>query len=385
MVSRILHLSNSPYASLAEAGPSYEIFRELAKDAADYHVLAQNVRRSFAYDREGNLHLHLLPARSATSFALFSFRAGRLVPRHGIEGIVCQDPVLGGAAGVYAARRHGIPSLVELHADVYFRYLQSRNPVLRAIGELCRRVLLGATRVRVSGPSLARALERVGVDPARMVQVPYRVKTDFFHPSDAARAEARARLGWRDEVLVTSVGRFIRQKGYTELLSAFARLRREYSAVRLVLAGGGPLEREYRAQIARLTLTDSVRLLGWVSREEQRDLLAAADVYTQPSVPGKGEWLPRAILEAMSMRLPVVASSVGGMADVVRDGENGLVFPAGDEDALHVTLRALARDPALRHRLGAAARRDAQELYDWDQGFARYREVVYTMDDVMPG
>jgi glycosyltransferase involved in cell wall biosynthesis len=378
MVSRILHLSNSPYASLSEAGPSYEIFSELAAGAEEYHVLAQNVRRAFAHDAIGNLHLHLVPARSAKMFALLAYQAGGLIRRYGLDGVLCQDPVLGGVAGVHAARRHGIPVLVELHGDVYFRYLRSHNPVLRPIGELARWVLRRATRVRVTGPSLGRALEDAGVDQARMVHVPYRVKTDFFDPALADRAAVRERLGLGEAVVVMSVGRFVRQKGYRELIEAFAEVVREEPLARLVLAGGGQLEREYRATIARLGLEGSVRLFDWVTRVEERNFLAAADVYTQPSVAGEGEWMPRAILEAMAMRLPVVASNVGGMGDVVRHGENGLLLSHRFE--LGECLLTLVADADRRQALGAQSRQDAKSLFDWDRSFDRYRAALYSMD-----
>lgn len=380
MIRRILHVSNSPYPSLAEAGPSYEIFKELAVGAEEYHVLAQNVRRAFSYDSSGNLHLHLVPARSGKTFALFAYRARRLIPRHGLDGVICQDPVLGGAAGVHAARRQGVPVLVELHGDVYFRYLRSRNPALRAVGELAVRVLRRATRVRVTGPSLGRALEGAGVDPARMVHVPYRVKTQFFDPSLVDRAAARERLGLADAVVVVSVGRFVKQKGYLELIGTFAAVLREEPSARLVLAGGGPLEPEYRALVARLGLGESVRILDWVSREDERDLLAAADVYTQPSIAGEGEWMPRAILEAMAMGLPIVASKVGGIADVVRHDGNGLLF-LSQEQELSACLLTLVADAERRRALGTEARRDAMTLYEWDRSFERYRDALYSMDE----
>jgi glycosyltransferase involved in cell wall biosynthesis len=380
MVKRILHISNSPYASLAEAGPSYAIFRELAEGAEQYHVLAQNVRRAFSHDRCGNLHLHLVPARSAKVFALLAYRARRLVPRHRLDGIVCQDPLLGGTAGASAAGRHGIPVLVELHGDVYFRYLRSRNPAQRLLGQVALRVLRRADRVRATGPSLARALEEAGVDPARIVHVPYRVRTEFFDPARVDRSAARERFGFGDAFVVVSVGRFVKQKGYGDLVHAFAGVVREHPDSLLVLAGGGPLGAAYRRTIAELELDDSVRLQGWISREEQRELLGAADVYTQPSVAGEGEWMPRAVLEAMAMELPVVASRVGGMGDVVRDTANGLLVTPSQRTELRDALLGLAADAQRRRALGARARGDAEEFYDWDAGFDRYRAALYSMD-----
>jgi len=380
MLRRILHVSNSPYRSLPEAGPSYDIFRELARGAAEYHVLGQSDTLSFSTEREGNLYLHLVPAPSAKIFSLVSYQAAYLIRKYSIEGVLCQDPVLGGVAALHSARLFRIPVMVELHTDSYFRYLRSRNPALNAVGRAARHVLRRATRVRVTGKTLADLLESAGVHPARMVHIPYRVDTGFFQPRLKARTEARHKVDCEHELLVVSVGRFVEQKGFLELLSAFGGVASKSPSPRLFIAGGGPMEEAYRAVISRGCLAGAVRLLPWLSREEQRELLAAADVYVQPSLPGKGEWMPRTILEAMAMGLPVIASGVGGIPDVIEHGRNGMLVPPGDIERLRLVLLELSRDADLRRDLGDAARRDVAALYDWEGGFERYRAALYSLD-----
>ena len=382
MLQRILHVSNSPYRSLAEAGPSYDIFKELARDAAEYHVLGQSGALAFSTERVGNLYLHLVPAPSAKVFSLLAYQAAYLIRKYSIDGVLCQDPVLGGLAALHSARLFRVPVMVELHTDIYFRYLRSRNPILKAVGRAAGSVLRDATRVRVTGKRLANLLAGAGVQPARMVCVPYRVDTSFFQPGLIARTEARRRLGYDDELVVVSVGRFIEQKGFLQLLSAFSELAPTAPSVRLVIAGGGSMEEEYRAVIRRNCLAGAVRLLPWISREEQRELLTAGDVYVQPSLAGKGEWMPRTLLEAMAMGLPVAASNVGGIADVVQDGRNGMLLPPGDTDRLRLTLLELSRHADLRALLGGQARRDVAALYSWKEGFQRYRDALYSLDEV---
>jgi glycosyltransferase involved in cell wall biosynthesis len=140
------------------------------------------------------------------------------------------------------------------------------------------------------------------------------------------------------------------------------------------------MEEAYRAVIGRDGLAGAVRLLPWLSRWEQRELLAAADVYLQPSLPGRGEWMPRTILEAMAMRLPVVASSVGGISDVIQHGRNGMLVPPGDIEQLHLALVELSRHADLRDRLGSEARQDVTAHYGWKEGFERYRDALYSLD-----
>jgi glycosyltransferase involved in cell wall biosynthesis len=380
VLRRILHVSNSSYQSLAKAGPSYDIFKELARGAAEYHVLGQSRTLSFSTERQDNLYLHLVPAPSSKIFSLVSYQAAYLIRKYSLDGVLCQDPVLGGVAALHSARIFRIPVMVELHTDIYFRYLRSRNPVLNAIGRAARHVLRRATRVRVTGKTLADLLERAGVPPGRMVHVPYRVDESFFEPGLVARTEARRKLDCDDELLLVSVGRFIEQKGFLELLSAFGGVASRSPSVRLLLAGGGPMEEAYRAVISRDGLAGTVRLLPWLSRGEQRELLAAADVYLQPSLPGRGEWMPRTILEAMAMGLPVVASGLGGIPDVIQDGRNGMLVQPGDIEQLCLVLLELNRHADLRGNLGDQARRDVVAHYGWEEGFERYRDALYSLD-----
>lgn len=378
MATRILHISNSQYTSLEGAGPSQRIFEELASACEVYHVLAPSETGRALVERRGNLTLHLLPTSSSKLFSAACLPAGaRLVTRHRLDGIVCQDPLLGGVAGVGLGRMTATPSLLEVHTDVYFGMLGGPLRHRRLLGRMAVGALCRADRVRTSGPRLERALAEHGVARERMVRVPYRVDTGFFTPDAVPRAAARRALGVADhEVLLVSVGRFVEQKGYLQLLEALGRVRNALPSAKLVLAGGGPLRPSLETLAATPPLAGSVNLFDWVTREQQRELLAAADVYLQPSVPRRGEWMPRTILEAMAMGDPVLATDVGGIADVVADGANGVLVAPEDGPGLEAALTSLVSDEALRTQLGQGARADACRHFAWDAAFALYREAL---------
>jgi glycosyltransferase involved in cell wall biosynthesis len=377
-VSGILHISGSRYASIAAAGHTGRIWSALANSDRAHHVLARNVRLRSATDRAGNVVLHLVPGVPSELYALLSYRALAVARRHRPVAILCQDPLLGGLAGVHVGRVLGIPVMVELHTDVHFANLAGRAPAARAAGLIARHALRRADRVRIVSPTFAGALEATGVGPRRIVQLPSRVDTALFAPDEARRARGRAALGaGEDTAVVLSIGRFVAQKGHLEMIRAFARLRDELPHARLVLVGGGPLEESYRA--AARGLGEAVNVLGWTGQDTISDLLAAADVYAQPSLPDLGEAMPRTILEAMASGLPIVATAVAGIPGVVEDGRNGLLVPARDADALSAAIVRLAEDGALRARLGAQARRDAEERYEWHAHFARYRSEIAAM------
>jgi glycogen(starch) synthase len=159
--------------------------------------------------------------------------------------------------------------------------------------------------------------------------------------------DARASLQASGPLLVFA-GRLAPQKSLGVLLEAVARL----PQVTLVVAGDGP-ERALREQQAReLGVADRVRFLGSVPRDEVLGLFRAADASVLPS---SWENYPHTVVEALAVGCPVVATNVGGVPEVVRDGENGLLVPAGDVDALASALARVLGDDELRERLARAA------------------------------
>ncbi len=162
----------------------------------------------------------------------------------------------------------------------------------------------------------------------------------------AARPRAHAAA---HPVTLLSVGRLRAPKDFLTLVQAVARL--EPGSFRLWIAGDGPDRKAVAAEVRRLALDDAVALLG--PRDDVDALLRAADVFVLSST---SEGLPMSVLEAMAAGLPVVASAVGGVPEAV-DATTGALVPPRDPVALARALAPLVADPALRERLGAAARR----------------------------
>jgi glycosyltransferase involved in cell wall biosynthesis len=178
-----------------------------------------------------------------------------------------------------------------------------------------------------------------------------------------------ARTATPPPVTLLSVGRLRAPKDFLTLVRAVARL--EPGSVRLRIAGDGPDREALVAELARLGLDGAVELLG--TRADVAELLGAADVFVLSS---DSEGMPMSVLEAMAAGLPVVATAVGGVPELVREAETGVLVPPRDTEALAAALGALVADGELRERLGEAARRRAEREFSLAE-FRRAHLEVY--------
>ena len=175
----------------------------------------------------------------------------------------------------------------------------------------------------------------------------------------------------REPGLVVFAGRCCEAKGLHDLFDAIALLAPAMPRLRLECAGEGDLHAALR-RARSLGIADRIRLRGWITPRERDELLARATVFVLPS---HAEALPMSVLEAMAAGCPVVATSVGGLPDVVRHGENGLLVPPKAPRALAEALAAVLADPALAARLGREARATIAGRYTIDRAVERLEQV----------
>jgi glycosyltransferase involved in cell wall biosynthesis len=158
-------------------------------------------------------------------------------------------------------------------------------------------------------------------------------------------------------------------KGHRELFTAMAELRPQYPLHALIV-GGGRREPEVRKLAADLGLGEVVHFLG--NRRDIPDLLHALDIFVLPS---HSEGVSLALLEAMAAGLPVIVTEVGGLPEVVTDGENGLLIPVGDAEALARALRRLLAEPNWARQLGENARRRVRDHFSLDRLGRQINEI----------
>jgi glycosyltransferase involved in cell wall biosynthesis len=208
---------------------------------------------------------------------------------------------------------------------------------------------------------------------SRVVDGPARV---IYAGTDLPLADSPApRRHSTSEVILGTAGRLIPLKGIEYLLGAAAMLRAEFPQVRVEIAGSGPQRADLEQKSTRLGLTGQVEFLGWV--DNLYSVLHGWDIFVMPSLE---EGFPIAALEAMAAGLPVVASSVGGVLELVEDGKTGWLIPPGDAQALAARLRLLLRSPEERLTMGANARarvRDHFSIAQMTENFGKlYDELL---------
>jgi len=210
------------------------------------------------------------------------------------------------------------------------------------------------------------------IAPERIAYIGNGINTARFHRRQNRRdCERRAGLR-RAHFRVGTVGRLVKGKGFLDLLKAFAGIYAVDPEAELIVIGGNiaqdisPFQEQFMAAVRRLGLESALTVTGVT--QEVETYLCACDAFVLPSY---REGMPRALLEAMSCQLPVIATDIRGCHEIVQHRKNGLLYPPRDVERLAALLHELRRDPALCCALGEQARSTVVGSYDESQYVAR--------------
>jgi glycosyltransferase involved in cell wall biosynthesis len=248
------------------------------------------------------------------------------------------------------ARIFGVPTILHLHAS------QVRDFYERDCGHVQRRIVKHVLQNASTVIVLSRRLQMyVGTiaPSARTVTI------HNFVDNARIEAEAKRTSVGRSSTLLLFLGEIGQRKGINDLIRALPEISRSIPDVRLVAGGSGDIE-VVRRSAWELGIEKHVSLPGYVSGPEKFRLLAEAAIYVLPSY---NEGVPISILEAMSVGLPIVTTPVGGIPDVIRDGEEGFLVAPGSIDQLAHRIIELLSNEDLRYRMGENARRRLRTEY----------------------
>ena len=241
-----------------------------------------------------------------------------------------------------------------------------------------KRLLARFPRVIAVSQPIKAELVRTGSDPDKITVINNGIDHRRFRRDPSRRDAVRRELGFAPgDIVVGAVGRLESEKRFDLLLEAIAELRRSHPSVILAIAGEGRLRPELEAAIARLGLGSGARLLG--HRTDVIALHHAFDIFVQSS---EREGTPNAVLEAMALETPAVATDVGGTGELMTDDVHGLLVPRHDVAALRDAFARVLTDPEAARNRAAAARARVESELSFEQ---RMRKVEIVYEELIAG
>ena len=249
----------------------------------------------------------------------------------------------------------GIPLITHFHG-----FDAHTTNTLKMYGHKYQDLGRNGNRVIAVSQTMKRQLSNIGIPEEAIFLIRYGVDTDRFHPI----------ASFPIQPVFLSVGRFVDKKAPYLTLLAFQKVAEVIPGARLVFIGSGDLMEVTRNLCFALNLQNRVDFLGSLRPEEVATQMRAASAFVQHSVTpkhgafaGDKEGTPVAVLEAMMIGLPIVASKHSGIGEVIIHNETGLLFEEHDVGAMTRAMLHVARNPELAHRLGKAARKEATTHY----------------------
>lgn len=298
------------------------------------------------------------------------------------------SPALNGLAALRVGRERQLPVVYECRAfweDAAVDHGTTREGSLRykLTRALETRVFREADAVTCICEGLRRDIVDRGVAADKVTVIPNAVDIEDFQTAAQRDESLAVGLGLGQGPVLGFIGSFYAYEGLPLAVEAFERLRHQHPDARLLLVGGGPQDEALHEQVQRMGLQDAVIFTGRVPHTEVQRYYDLVDIFLYPRLPMRLTDLvtPLKPLEAMAQRRLVVASDVGGHRELIRSGENGMLFPAGDAGALAETVEELLAHRERWPGLQENGRRYVELERNWANSVANYQQVYGSVLD----
>jgi glycosyltransferase involved in cell wall biosynthesis len=361
----------------------YELSQRLAGYGVEAHILTPLVEGCAAYEESQGARVYRVgsPLTSSTRFKSWIFSFNSDLIREGIRldyqaggfDLIHAHDWLVGYAGRSLSRVLNIPLVSTIHATEYGRNLGLHNPMQKEIHDIERNLVLESERIVCCSNYMRYEIESLfNANPSRIAVIPNGASMNRYQLNESSLDDRFEGIDDQDQVIFY-IGRLVPEKGVASLIRAFLKVSQEIPAAKLVIAGRGPQGMELQELACELGLSERIWFAGYISDELRDRIYHRADVAVFPSL-----YEPFGIvaLEAMASGTPVVVSDVGGLAEIVNDGETGLKFAPLDEEGLAMALIRILSDSRLANRLRFQALQVIKDRYNWDK-ITRLTSQVY--------
>ncbi len=284
--------------------------------------------------------------------------------RHMAPDVVhCRNGIPAISYGVVAARIARIPVVCSIHGRTHYIHRNFKTWIWFHIMKLSRLIIVVTNNIK------DEIIRFDGIDP-KMVKV-------IYNGIDTTTAVPEPKAQWRrdfqfteQDFIIGTVGNLRAIKGHRYLIEAMPAILQKQPTAQLVLIGQGPEEKNLNALAQKLKVTDKVRFLGY--RKDARQMIEMFDIFVLPSL---SEGFPNVLLEAMLARVPIVATRVGGVPEIIEDAQSGLLVQPEEADDLARAVIRMTREGGLRTRLTCNAFARAQEHFDITKTLKQYDEA----------
>ncbi len=291
----------------------------------------------------------------------FFYRLVRKLAKVKPDAVHCRNGIPAISYGVLAARIARIPVISSVHGRTHYLQRSFKTWLWFRIMRLSQAI------ITVTG-GIKEEISRYGNIPRDRIKVIYN-GIDLTGPAPASSKESlRKEYGLSpDDLVIGTVGNLRAIKGQKYLIQALPEVLFKIGCTKVVLIGSGEEQENLQQLAAQLHISDKIKFLGY--RENAGRLIGMFDIFVLPSL---SEGFPNVLLEAMMAQVPIVATRVGGVGEVVTDGQEALLVDHSDSGALARAVIQLAENPALRGTLTANALRRAKEQFDIRTTLANY-------------
>ncbi len=352
---KILHLRASNFYG----GPERQLhFHSLNTRGSEFDItigsFSENGRTPQFLDviAADGLATHTFPVKSAYDPAAIS--SLRKYLRDNMINILCTHDYRTHLIGFLAARGSNARWIV------FSRGWTAENPKIKMFNLLDKIIVRFARHIVAVSDSQAKRLNRIFIPRNKISVVHNAIDPDKF--KDHPPVDLKARFGFpADSVICISGGRFSPEKGQIFLAEAAVRAIGENRSLRFIIFGDGPQLEIIKNAVARLGQLSHIYCPGFES--DLIGCLKGADMLVNPSL---SEGLPNIVLEAMALMIPVVATGVGGVPELITDGQNGLLISPADIESLADAILRMAGQPDLRHKIRLAAHQTINERFSFE-------------------
>lgn len=293
--------------------------------------------------------------------------------------IVCQDPFLTGLVGCLLKKKYGLKLLLHFHGDFWGNpYWLKENIFHLPLLWLSKFTVRQADALRVVSESIKTKILRAKITAAQIAVIPTPVNLEHFKTPDN-QTVLSIKNEFPGQKIILFVGRLNVEKNLPFLIHCFKKIKSDYRAVVLIIAGDGPEELKIRRLVSALKLEQSIKLLGRVAYHNLLNYFHAADIFVLPS---RHESFGKVILEAAAAGKPTVASATTGAKEIILDKKTGFLAGINNQKQFVAKVLSLLTNDQLAHQMGSAAYEYATKNFNYQD---TVKQIINYWEEIVMG